>query len=101
MVCCQDIIFRQILPIYKIEAAENEPDVVIWFAKGAGSMVDSIAAMSMNMSAAKLQQDVGIGMMKKVMDVQETQEAALMKMLDAAGSSIPAGDIGQILDVTG
>lgn len=64
-------------------------------------MIESIAAMSMDMSAAKLQLNVGVSMAKKVMDVQETQAAGLLQMLDAAGSSIPAGEVGQILDVTG
>lgn len=64
-------------------------------------MVEGIAAMSMNLSAAKLQQNVGISLAKKVMDTQEMQAAGLMKMLDAAGNSIPAGELGQILDVTG
>lgn len=64
-------------------------------------MVDSIAAMSMNMSAAKLQMNVGVSLTKKVMDTQEAQAAGLLEMMDAASSSIPAGDLGQILDVTG
>lgn len=65
------------------------------------TMVDSIAAMSMNMSAAKLQMNVGVSLTKKVMDTQEVQAAGLLEMMDAASSSIPAGDLGQILDVTG
>lgn len=64
-------------------------------------MVDSIAAMSMGMSAAKLQMDVGVSLTKKVMDTQEVQAAGLLEMMDAASSSIPSGDLGQILDVTG
>lgn len=64
-------------------------------------MVDSIAAMSMNMSTAKLQMNVGVSLTKKVMDTQEAQAAGLLEMMDAASSSIPASDLGQILDVTG
>lgn len=48
------------------------------------SMIDSIAAASMSMSAAKLQMDVSTSLTKKVMDSQEQQAAQLLEQFAAA-----------------
>lgn len=59
-----------------------------------------IAAMSMELSAARLQQSVGISIAKKTMDAQEMEVQALMDMVDAADSvRIPSDGVGQIVDV--
>lgn len=42
-----------------------------------------IAAMSMQMSLAKVQQGVSIAVTKNAMDFQETQSAQMLEMLDA------------------
>ena len=44
-------------------------------------MMNSIAALSMDMSAARLQQSVSISVQKKVMDTQELAAQELLKML--------------------
>lgn len=54
-----------------------------------------IAAVSMNMSSAKLQMNVGIAMTKKVMEQQAVEANGLLKMMEA----VPAADIGQNIDV--
>lgn len=60
-----------------------------------------IAAMSMELSAARLQQNVGICVAKKTMEAQEMQAAGLMEMVDAADAArIPADGVGQYVDVT-
>ena len=60
-----------------------------------------IAAMSMQLSSAKIQQSIGISVAKKAMDSQETEGADLIKMMDtAAPGQIPASAQGQIVDVT-
>lgn len=43
-----------------------------------------IAAMSMQLSAMKVQNSVGIAMTKKVMDQQQVQAEGLMKMMEQA-----------------
>lgn len=40
-----------------------------------------IAALSMNMNAAKLSQDVGLAMVKKTMEVQEASVENLIQMM--------------------
>lgn len=60
-----------------------------------------IAAMSMDLSAARLQQSVGISMTKKAMDTQEAQLEGLMDMVDSASPSrIQASGLGQLVDTT-
>lgn len=53
-------------------------------------MITSIAAMSMNMHAAKLQQSVEIAMLKDTMEQQEVAMNQLMQMVSNAtlGSNI-------------
>lgn len=59
-----------------------------------------IAAMSMDMSSARLRQSVGVSVAKKAMDVQETEAAGLMKMMDtAAPGQVPSDGVGQVVDV--
>lgn len=53
-------------------------------------MVMDIAAMSMQMANASLNQAVNIATMKKAMDSQETEAAALLNMLDSAAPQAPA-----------
>ncbi|MCI8342175.1 MAG: putative motility protein [Firmicutes bacterium] len=50
-------------------------------------MVESIAAMSMNMSAAKLQMDASVSIAKMAMNDQEIALNGLMDMVDAANIS--------------
>ena len=61
------------------------------------NLVDSIAQMSMNMSAAKFQQDLQITMMKKSMESSVDLANGLIDMMN----SVPkfAGDNGLLLDV--
>ena len=47
-------------------------------------MITSIAAMSMNMHAAKLQQSVEIAMLKDTMEQQEVAMNQLMQMVSNA-----------------
>lgn len=54
-----------------------------------------IAAMSMDLSAAKLQMNVSLSMSKKVMDLQEVQAEGLMEMLPPSLSP----EVGQIINV--
>lgn len=51
-------------------------------------MMNSIAALSMDMSAARLQQSVSISVQKKVMDTQELAAQGLLKMLPPQTSTI-------------
>lgn len=61
------------------------------------NLVDSIAQMSMDMSAARLQQDLGIAMLKKTMETSVDLANGLIDMMD----SVPKfpGDNGFLLDV--
>ena len=56
-------------------------------------MMDSIAAMSMGMSAASLQQEVTISMTKKAMDSAELAAQELLEMLP------PQPGLGAHIDV--
>lgn len=56
-----------------------------------------IAAMSMNMSVAKVQLSAGISVAKKVMDQQEVQAAGLIDMMEGAAAQLPPSD--HIIDV--
>lgn len=47
-------------------------------------MIDSIAAMSMNMNAVKLQQSVDIAMMKEAMDQQTMAMEQLVQTISNA-----------------
>ncbi len=47
-------------------------------------MVESIASASMNLSAAKLQQSVGIAMVKETM---QTQEMAMQNLINTISSA--------------
>lgn len=53
-----------------------------------------IAAMSINMSLASVQQAAGIAMAKKVMDLQENTSAALIQQMQASTPSF-----GQRMDL--
>ena len=61
------------------------------------NLVDSIAQMSMSMSAARFQQDLQMTMMKKTMESSADLASNLIDMMD----SVPkfAGDNGLLLDV--
>ena len=61
------------------------------------NLVDSIAQMSMSMSAARFQQDLQMTMMKKTMESTADLASNLIDMMD----SVPkfAGDNGLLLDV--
>lgn len=55
-------------------------------------MMDSVAAVSMNMHAAQLQQSVSISVAKKAMDSAELAAQEMLQMLpDASGR-------GQVID---
>ena len=51
-------------------------------------MMDSIAALSMDMSAARIQQSASISVQKKVMDTQELAAQELLEMLPPQTSVI-------------
>ncbi len=61
------------------------------------NLVDSIANMAMDMSAAKFQQNVQLTMMKKTMETTTDQAQGIIEMMD----SVPhfAGANGSLLDV--
>ena len=61
------------------------------------NLVDSIAQMAMNMSAARFSQDLQMTMMKKSIESSADLASNLIDMMD----SVPkfAGDNGTILDV--
>lgn len=61
------------------------------------NLVNSIATMAMDMSAAKFQQNVQLTMMKKTMDTTATQAQGIIEMMD----SVPhfPGANGSLLDV--
>ena len=61
------------------------------------NLVDSIAQLSMNMSAVKFQQDLSISMMKEAMETSVDLANGLIDMMD----SVPKfpGDNGFLLDV--
>ena len=61
------------------------------------NLVDSIAQMAMNMSAARFQQDLQMTMMRKTMESTTDLASNLISMMD----SVPkfAGDNGLLLDV--
>ncbi len=61
------------------------------------NLVNSIANMAMDMSAAKFQQDVHLTMMKKTMDTTATQAQGIIEMMDAVPHF--AGANGSLLDV--
>jgi len=54
-----------------------------------------IAALAMNMSQAKLMQDVSLAVTKQAMEMQEQQTTQLVEMLDA-----PHPTAGQNFDVS-
>lgn len=58
-------------------------------------MMESIASMSMSMSAASLANSYSIAVTKKMMDSEELAGQELMKMLEA----VPAPPKGQYIDV--
>lgn len=53
-------------------------------------MVESIASMSMNMQAAKVQQSMSIAMMKNTMQDQQVAVDGLIRMLSAATEGLGA-----------
>lgn len=61
------------------------------------NLVDSIAQMSMNMSAVKFQQDLGMTMMRKTMEASADLARNVIDMMD----SVPVfpGDNGFLLNV--
>ncbi len=61
------------------------------------NLVNSIATMAMDMSAANFQQNVQLTMMKKTMDTTATQAQGIIEMMD----SVPhfPGANGSLLDV--
>jgi len=59
-----------------------------------------IAALSMDMSSASLQQSASLSVTKKAMDSQEQQAAGLLDMMSqAAPRQIPQSGVGQVVDV--
>ncbi|MCI8405558.1 MAG: putative motility protein [Oscillospiraceae bacterium] len=50
-----------------------------------------IAAMSMQMSMAQVQEAANISVMRKAMDMQETQMANLLQNLEAAAPAVHTG----------
>ena len=67
------------------------------FAKG--EYMD-IAAVSMEMSATKIQQSASLSVAKKAMDNQEQQAAGLIAMMDqAVPVQAPQSGLGQVIDV--
>ncbi len=51
-------------------------------------MVMDIAAMSMNMSAVRVQQDVGIAMLKNSMEQQEVIAQNMVQMISPEGLGV-------------
>lgn len=51
-------------------------------------LMNGIAAMSMDMSAAKIQQSVSTAVTKKVMDTEELAAQELLRMLPTKGDYI-------------
>ena len=58
-------------------------------------MMESIAAMSMGMSASTIANNYDIAITKKMMDTEELAAQELMKMLEA----VPSPAKGQYIDV--
>lgn len=59
-----------------------------------------IAAVSMEMSTAGLQQSASLSVAKKAMDNQEQQAAGLMDMMSqAVPNQVPGSGVGQVIDV--
>ncbi|WP_077612125.1 YjfB family protein [Clostridium sp. Marseille-P2415] len=59
-----------------------------------------IAAMSMEMSSVRLQQSVGMSVIKKAMNSEEAEAAGLLEMADTAlpQQQVPSDGVGQIMD---
>ncbi|WP_394523144.1 YjfB family protein [Lacrimispora sp. JR3] len=59
-----------------------------------------IAAVSMEMSTARLQQSASLSVAKKAMDYQEQQAAGLLDMMSqTASAQLPGSGVGHIIDV--
>ena len=56
----------------------------------------SIASMAMSMSQAKLQQDIGLSVLKKAMDTNAQAAQSIVDMMAPAKTF--SGDIGAIFD---
>lgn len=61
------------------------------------NLVDSIAQMSMNMSAAKFQQNLGLAVTKKAMETDTQLAKGLIEMMGSAPTF--AGEKGALLNV--
>lgn len=63
-------------------------------------MNTSIAQLSMGMSANKLQQGIGVSLMKKAMDTNAQAVENLLGMMDnsSSGAVAFAGDVGAMFD---
>lgn len=58
-----------------------------------------IAAMSMEMSSVRLQQSVGMSVIKKAMNSEEAEAAGLLEMADTAlPQQVSSDGVGQIVD---
>lgn len=55
-------------------------------------MMDSIASMAMDMSAAKFSMEYSLAMTKKTMDMQEMAGQELLRMLPQQSPTVPMGD---------
>ncbi|MGN0608623.1 MAG: YjfB family protein [Oscillospiraceae bacterium] len=59
----------------------------------------SVAQLSMSMSSAKFQQQLGTSVMKKAMDINSQLALGTLEMLDKASPAAFSGDVGAIFDV--
>lgn len=58
----------------------------------------SIADLSISMSQAKFQQDLGVSLLKKAMDTSTDMASGVIEMMDNSTQTF-AGDVGAVLDV--
>jgi len=62
-------------------------------------LLPDFAAMSIQMNAMQIQQQVNIGVMSKVMEVAEVQGDELMQLLGVAAENVLPSELGQVMDV--
>jgi hypothetical protein len=62
-------------------------------------LLPDLAAMSIQMNAMEVQQQISVGVLAKVMDVAEVEGDALMQLLGVAAENVLPSELGQVLDV--
>ena len=61
--------------------------------------LDSLAGLASALSTQRLQQDVGLTVLKKALDMQTASAAALLSALPPTAASLPA-HLGQTINTT-